>query len=144
MPTPQPRDDQRQDAPRQKAGPPGLRRRTSRRAGYLISGACAVSVTALALAGCGAQATTYKASVLNFDAVSPGQLNVAVKVTNTGKAAGTPTCTVSAAYQSGAHGGTNSGTLNSTLAPGKSSVFYVEVALPGTASSNITDVNATC
>ncbi len=144
MTAPQYRDDQRQDAPPQQARPPQRRCCTPRRAGYIASGACALSMIATALAGCGSPATTYRASVLSYTAPSPGQLDVYVHVTNTGKAAGTPTCTVSATYQSGGHGGSDGGTLGRQLAPGKSSVLYVEVVLPGTVANGIANVSANC
>ena len=143
MTAPQSRDDQRQDPPPQ-ARPPPRRCRTPRRAGRIASRACAVSMIAAALAGCGSPATAYRASVLSYTASEPGTLNVFVRVTNTGKATGTPTCTVTVNYQSGARGGSGSEKLGSALAPGKSSRLYMLVALPGMGARYITNVSAKC
>jgi hypothetical protein len=143
MPTPQPRDDQRPAAARRPPAAAGLARRAARRAGPLTGGVCAAAAAAVALAGCGAS-TTYKASAFNYTAVNPGQLSVAVRVTNTGKASGTPKCTVIATYRSGARGGKSSAKLSGQLAPGKSKVLYVTVPLPGTRPRLIKTVTATC
>jgi hypothetical protein len=99
---------------------------------------------ATVLAGCGGPAAAYRASVVSYTAPAPGDLNVSVSVTNIGTAAGTPTCTIDAKYQSGAGAGSNTGELSGSLAPGRSSMLDMLVAIPAGEIGNVTKVSATC
>ena len=110
----------------------------------IASGACAAIMIAMVLAGCGGPAAAYRASVVSYTAPAPGDLSVSVRVTNIGKGAGTPTCTVDAKYQSGAGAGSNTGGLSGSLAPGHSSMLDMLVAIPGGEIGNVTQVSASC
>lgn len=116
--------------------------RTLKRACLL---ACTAIAAAAAVAGCGASSTTYRASVVSYTAPEPGDLNVSVRVTNTGTAAGTPTCTIDARFGSGAHAGSNRGKLGASLAPGHSSMLDMLVAIPDNRKiGSVTKVSARC
>jgi hypothetical protein len=117
---------------------------TLKRVCHIARGACAAIMIATVLAGCGGPAAAYRASVVSYTAPEPGDLNVFVRVTNIGTAAGTPTCTIDAKYQSGAGAGSNTGELSGSLAPGHSSMLNMLVAIPGEEIGNVTKVSASC
>jgi len=117
---------------------------TAARVCHIASGVGAAIMIVTVLAGCGGPAAAYRASVVSYTAPAPGDLSVSVRVTNIGKGAGTPTCTVDAKYQSGAGAGSNTGGLSGSLAPGHSSMLDMLVAIPGGEIGNVTQVSASC
>jgi len=124
---------------------PPRRRRGSRTLKRACLVACTAIAAAAAIVGCGAPSTTYRASVVSYTAPEPGDLSVSVRVTNTGTAAGTPTCTIDARFGSGARAGSNRGKLGASLAPGHSSMLDMLVAIPDNRKiGSVTTVSARC
>jgi hypothetical protein len=66
------------------------------------------------------RSTTYWATVVSRQAVSDASLELTFRVTNTGKAAGTPDCLILAANSSGAYHGVDAVMFRVRLAPGAS------------------------
>jgi len=92
----------------------------------------------------GGSGGSYKAAVENYTVINPADLAVAVRVTNTGSSAGTPTCTVNAADPSGAYSGFDEGTLTSPVAAGATVTYVDNVTITGQGAQYITQVTVSC
>lgn len=103
----------------------------------------AAALIAVALAGCGS-GTTYKATVTDYRVINPADLAVIVRVTNTGTAAGTPTCTIEAEDASYAYHGVDAATLQGALAAGATTTFVDHLIITSQGAQYVTQVTATC
>ncbi len=100
------------------------------------------AVAALSLTGC--SSASYKAKVTAYNEINPADLDVTVKVTNTGSKAGAPYCTVSAQDGSGAYHGFNAGTLSSSVAPGTTETFVLPITITSQGAQYVTQATASC
>jgi hypothetical protein len=105
--------------------------------GLLMWGGCAV------FSGTGSH-TTYRAEVTGRTVINPADLAVSVRVTNTGKSAGTPECTLEASDPSGAYTGIDVATPKGTLAAGATVNFADNLTIKKQGARYVTDVKVTC
>jgi hypothetical protein len=86
----------------------------------------------------------WKANVQDFNVLSPADLAVTVRVTNTGQEAGTPTCTVQASDPTNTYIGTDVGTLSKPMAAGSYSVYVDNVTITKQGAQYVTNVTVSC
>ena len=103
-----------------------------------------VIIVAAQLGGSGGPKASWKARVQDYVVINPADLAVTVRVTNTGKAAGTPTCTVNAQDPSGAYTGFDSGTLTKPIAAGSFGVYVDNVTITSQGARFVTQVTVSC
>jgi hypothetical protein len=89
-------------------------------------------------------AAQYKAAVVRYSVVNPADLSVYFSVTNTGKTAGEPQCTVNASDPSGAYSGFGAGTLASPVQPGRTEDSIMDVTITSQGAQYVTSVTVTC
>jgi len=89
-------------------------------------------------------AAQYKAAVATYTVVNPADLNVYFTVTNTGKTAGDPQCTVDASDPSGAYSGINIGTLASPVQPGRTEDNIMQVTITSQGAKYVNSVTVKC
>lgn len=94
--------------------------------------------------GSGGPKAAWKAHVQNHVVINPADLAVTVRVTNTGKAAGTPTCTVQAQDPSGAYTGVDVATLTKPIAAGAFGVYVDNVTITSQGAQYVTQVTVSC
>jgi hypothetical protein len=88
--------------------------------------------------------TTYRATAISRLAVNPATLAVTVRVTDTGKTAGTPSCTINAGDPSGAYSGDDIATLKKAIQPGQSVLFADDLVITHQGARYITQVSVNC
>ncbi len=127
---------------------PRSRRRTINAISLSVIGACLVIFAAFAIGGAltgpGAPSAKYTAHVQDQLVINPADLAVTIRVTNSGKAAGTPECTVQASDPGGAYTGTDVGTLNSPIKAGAFAVYVDNVTITGQGAGYVTQVSVSC
>jgi hypothetical protein len=106
--------------------------------------AAAVTGGVLLFGGHSGPAPHYRAMVTGLHVLDPATLDVTVRVTNTGKAAGKPDCIVSAQNAGGAYHGVNEGTAKASLAPGAAVTLAMPVTITGQGAEFATQAKATC
>lgn len=114
---------------------------------FLGCGGLAAVVIAVALIvshGGGSGSGSWKAHVENTVVINPADLAVAVQVTNAGKTAGAPTCTVKASDPSSAYTGFDEGTLTSPVQPGATTTYVDNVTITGQGAAYVTNVTVSC
>jgi hypothetical protein len=86
----------------------------------------------------------YRARVGGHIVINPATLDVIVRVTNTGSAAGTPDCTVTARNPAFSNSGVTAGTLTGKVQPGATATFVMRVTITNQGAASVTQVNADC
>jgi hypothetical protein len=86
----------------------------------------------------------YQATVTGYNVVNPADLSVTVKVTNTGTAAGTPTCTIDAQDASYAYHGVDVVTLQKPVPAGVFNFFSDDLTITSQGAEYVTQVTAKC
>jgi len=121
------------------------RRRTINRISLLVIAAC-VLVIGVTLIGSalGGSKPAWKARVQDYVVINPADLAVTVRVTNTGKAAGTPTCTVQAQDAAAAYTGFDTATLKGAIQPGSFAVYVDNVTITHQGAKYVTQVTVSC
>lgn len=76
--------------------------------------------------------------------IDAAHLDLTVRVTNTGSAAGTPTCLVSANDPSFSNTGSDDGELNGSIQPGATATFVMELVITNQGAASVTHAKATC
>lgn len=87
---------------------------------------------------------SYEASITEHSAIDPATLRVSVKVKNTGKVSGTPTCTVNASNKSHTYKGFDTFSLDKELAPNEEWSFNGELVVTGQGAAYVTEGSASC
>lgn len=88
---------------------------------------------------------SYAATVTGHTIVDPATLSVAIRVTNTGKGTGTPSCQINASDPSGSHTGADLVTLQNALGPGQSTNFAdPHITITGQGAASVTQVSVKC
>lgn len=133
-------------APRQpqSSRPP---RRKIRKGRLVLSAIIAVALivaVSAALSGGGGASASWKARVTNYVVINPADLAVTVQVTDTGKAAGTPTCTVQASDAAYAYTGFDEGTLDRPVQPGATTTYVDNVTITHQGAQYVTQVTVSC
>lgn len=108
----------------------------------VIAAAIATGIS-IAVSG-GGGPSPYKAVVGDMTVINPADLAVTVHVTNTGKTAGTPTCTVSASDPSGTYTGFDVGTLTSPVAAGQTTTYVDNVTITHQGAAYVTSATVSC
>lgn len=90
------------------------------------------------------KSTSYTATSPDHTVINPADLAVTVRVTNTGKAAGTPQCTVDASDPSGTYTGVDVATLKGKVAAGQTTTFVDNLTITKQGAQYVTDVKVTC
>jgi hypothetical protein len=110
--------------------------------GFLVWAGC--SVFGGSGGGSGGKKTTYTATSPDHVVINPADLAVTVRVTNTGKTAGTPQCTIDASDPSGTYTGVDVATLKGKVAAGATTTFVDNLTITKQGAQYITDVKVTC
>lgn len=97
-----------------------------------------------AFGGGGSSHTTYTAAVTGRTVINPADLAVSVRVTNTGKKAGTPECTIEATDPSGTYTGIDVATLKNKVEPDATTNFADNLTIKKQGARYVTDVKVTC
>lgn len=112
---------------------------------------CAILVGLLVAAGLGVKScvfgddgTSYSATVADFTVVNPADLAVTFHVTNTGKKAGTPECTVQAQDPSYTYHGIDIGKLSDPIPPGETKTTVMNLTISKQGASYVTDATVKC
>lgn len=105
--------------------------------GLLVWGGCSV------FSGGGSH-TTYTAQATGQTVINPADLAVSVRVTNTGKNAATPECTIEASDPSGTYTGIDVATLKDKVAAGATTNFADNLTIKKQGARYVTDVKVTC
>lgn len=92
----------------------------------------------------GAPSAHYEAVVLEHSVVNPATLSVGVGVTDTGKGAGVPQCTIGAQDSSGTYKGFGSVTLKNKLEPGQDTTFTDDIVITHQGAQYVTEVTVSC
>ena len=103
-----------------------------------------IVIGVIAVVTSGGGGDSFKARVGSYTVINPADLAVAVHVTNTGKTAATPTCTVNAQDPSGAYSGVDAATLDSPVRPGQTVTYVDNVTITGQGASYVTQVTVSC
>ena len=129
-------------APVQRAKPKKDRRGLIGCATFLVF-ALTIGVIYAVTSG-GGSSGSFKATVENYAEIDPGDLAVTVQVTNTGKTAATPTCTVNAGDASGAYSGFDEETLTRPVQPGQTVTYVDNVTITGNGAQYVTQAGVSC
>lgn len=105
--------------------------------GLLVWGGCS------ALSGSGSH-TSYSAKVTGRTVINAADLAVSVRVTNIGKHAGKPECTIEASDPSGTYTGIDIATLKDELAAGATTNFADNLTIRKQGARYVTDAKVTC
>lgn len=87
---------------------------------------------------------TFTAAVDNLAVINPGEVAVTVHVTNTGKAAGKPKCTINANDSTGTYSGTGVVALRDPVGAGKTTTFVGHVTIARQGARRVNLVAVTC
>jgi hypothetical protein len=132
-------------APRAKAPAPKKEMSRKARLGCLTAFLAAAGIIVLVfILMSGGPSASYRARVTGWTVVDPADISVSFRVTNTGKAAGAPDCTVQASSPTGSYSGINEGTLSGQIAPGSSAVTAMPVTITGQGARYVTQVTVSC
>ena len=125
---------------------PNSRRRRLNRLSLTVIAACAVVIAAVLIGSTlGGSSAKYNAHVTGQPIVlNPATIDVTVHVTNTGTAAGTPTCSINASGPGGSYTGFDEATLKGSLQPGQAATFTDQVVITGQGAQYVTSVTAAC
>ena len=111
----------------------------------LIVVAVAIGIgISVATSGGGGSGASWKARTDGFIVINPGDIAVTLKITNTGKTAATPTCTVNASDPAGSYTGVFQGTLQNTVQPGRTTTTVANVSVSNNGAQYVTDVSVSC
>lgn len=128
-----------------RAAAPAAKRKPSALRGCLtLIGIAAVLGIVIALVTSGGNGASFKAKVGSFTVINPADLAVAVHVTNTGKKAATPTCTIQASDPSGAYTGFDEATLDNPVPAGQTVTYVDNVTISSQGASYVTSVTVSC
>jgi hypothetical protein len=105
--------------------------------GLLVWGGCSV------FSGSGSH-STYTAEVTGRTVINPADLAVSARVTNMGKSAATPECTLEASDPSGTYTGIDVATLKGNLKAGATTNFADNLTIKRQGARYITDVKVNC
>lgn len=111
--------------------------------GFIVTAAVIGIIIAIATSG-GGGPSPWKAAVGDTAVINPADLAVTVHVTNTGKTAATPTCTVRASDPSGAYTGFDEGTLANPVQPGQTVTYVDNVTISGQGAQYVTSATVSC
>ena len=131
-------------APRQPAPAAAKRKPSARRGCLALVMLAGVIGVIIAVATSGGGGGSFKASVGGYTVINPADLAVVIHVTNTGKAAATPTCTISASDPSGAYTGFDEGTLTAPVPAGRTVTYVDNVTITGQGAQYVTSVTVSC
>jgi hypothetical protein len=96
------------------------------------------------LFGGGSGGGKYAAMSTGHTVINPADLAVSVRVTNTGKKASTPECTINASDPSGAYHGVDVVTLKGKLAAGATTNFADNLTITKQGAQYVTEVKVAC
>jgi hypothetical protein len=147
-PPPLPPPGWQQPPPRYQ--PPPRKRRKARWPRVLL--ALAVTAVAIIVIGTvigavfhvGSGGTTYRAVVEHTAVINPADLAVTIQVTNTGRNAGSPDCTVQASDASDAYTGINEGTLSGKVQPGQTVTSVMNLIITHQGAQYVTSATVSC
>lgn len=132
-------------APPQPAAPPRRKPSALRGCATLIVAAGVLAVIiAVATSGHGGSSSSWKATTGGTAVINPGDVAVTVHVTNTGKSAATPTCTVQVSDPAGSYTGIDQGTLSSPVQPGQTVTYVDNVSVSNNGAQYVTDATVSC
>lgn len=92
----------------------------------------------------GSGSTSYSTTVQDYNSVNPADLAVTFQVTNTGKKAGTPECTVQAQDPTYTYHGVNIGKLTAPIQPGETKTTVMDLTITQEGASFISKATVKC
>lgn len=136
-------------APKPKPKPgkkPSPKKQQNTRAGciLLLAVAAVIAIVVVVLTSRSGPSASFRARVADYTVIDPADLAVTIKVTNTGKAAGTPDCTVQASDPSGADSGINEGTMSSAVRPGQTVTTVMQVTITHQGAQYVDQATVSC
>lgn len=92
----------------------------------------------------GEKKAAYTTEVVDHIVINPADLAVTAHVTNSGKAAGKPQCTIKASDPTGTYSGVDVATLQDPVAVGATTTFVDHVTVTKQGAQYVTEVKVSC